>query len=184
MNLHTQPWSWTHADYSPGTKSDYRRISLYNLLDCIDMCVPSHVRLSAAPWTIVYQAPLSMGFSRQEYWSGLPFPSPGDLPDSGTEPMPPALADGFFTSCTTWITLKWRKQEFFRNIHSRVLCLHPISSEVSFSPLLLPHPMGKYPPNPSPPGFLFSSFPLLYDFCINYNELTINSNGELNWRSN
>ena len=41
----------------------------------------SHVRLFATPWTVAYQAPQSMGFSRQEYWSGLPFPSPGDLPD-------------------------------------------------------------------------------------------------------
>ena len=43
------------------------------------------------PWTIAYQAPPSMGFSRQEYWSGLPFPSPGDLPDPGIEPRSPAL---------------------------------------------------------------------------------------------
>ena len=46
----------------------------------------SHVRLFVTPWTIGRQAPLSMGFSRHEYWSGLPFPSPGDLPNSGTEP--------------------------------------------------------------------------------------------------
>ena len=45
----------------------------------------------ATPWTIARQAPLSMGFSRQEYWSGLPFPSPGDLPDPGIEPGFPAL---------------------------------------------------------------------------------------------
>ena len=51
----------------------------------------SHVRLFATPWTVAYQAPLSMGFSRQEYWSGLPFPSPGDLPDPGIEPRSPAL---------------------------------------------------------------------------------------------
>ena len=51
----------------------------------------SHVRLFAIPWTVVYQASLSMGFSRQEYWSGLPFPSPGDLPDPGIEPRSPAL---------------------------------------------------------------------------------------------
>ena len=44
----------------------------------------SHVRLFATPWTVAYQAPPSVGFSRQEYWSGLPFPSPGDLPDPGT----------------------------------------------------------------------------------------------------
>ena len=43
----------------------------------------SRVQLFATPWTVAYQAPLSMGFSRQEYWSGLPFPSPGDLPDPG-----------------------------------------------------------------------------------------------------
>ena len=42
-------------------------------------------------WTVAYQAPPSMGFSRQEYWSGLPFPSPGDLPDPGIEPRSPAL---------------------------------------------------------------------------------------------
>ena len=46
---------------------------------------------SAIPWTITYQAPPSMGFSRQERWSGLPFPSPGDLPDPGIEPGSPAL---------------------------------------------------------------------------------------------
>ena len=50
------------------------------------------------PWTIVCQAPLSMGFARQEYWSGLPFPSPGDLPNPGMELMSPALAGGFFTT--------------------------------------------------------------------------------------
>ena len=42
-------------------------------------------------WTVAHQTPLSMGFSRQEYWRGLPFPSPGDLPDPGIEPMSPAL---------------------------------------------------------------------------------------------
>ena len=46
----------------------------------------SHVQLFATPWTVAYQAPPSMGFSRQEYWSGLPFPSPGDLPDPGIKP--------------------------------------------------------------------------------------------------
>ena len=51
----------------------------------------SCVRLFATPWTIDYQAPPSMGFSRQECWSGLPFPSPGDLPDPGIELRSPAL---------------------------------------------------------------------------------------------
>ena len=57
---------------------------------------------SATPWTVACQAPLSMGFPRQEYWSGFPFPPPGDLPNSGTEPMSPvvpALVGRFFI---TW----------------------------------------------------------------------------------
>ena len=51
----------------------------------------SRVRLFATLWTVAHQAPLSIGFSREEYWSGLPFPSPGDLPDPGIEPRSPAL---------------------------------------------------------------------------------------------
>ena len=51
----------------------------------------SHVGLFVTPWTVAYQAPLSMGFSRQGYWSGLPFPSLGDLPNSGIEPGSPTL---------------------------------------------------------------------------------------------
>ena len=51
----------------------------------------SRVRLFATPWTVAYQVPLSMGFSRQEYRSGLPFPSLGDLPDPGIEPRSPVL---------------------------------------------------------------------------------------------
>ena len=53
---------------------------------------------SATPWSIAHQAPLSMGFSRPEYWSGLPFPSPGDLPNQGTEPISPTLQADAFTS--------------------------------------------------------------------------------------
>ena len=56
------------------------------------VCVShSVVSDSAPPWTVPRQAPLSMGFPRQEYWKGLPFPSPGDLPDPGIEPKSPAL---------------------------------------------------------------------------------------------
>ena len=50
-----------------------------------------HVKLFAIPWTVAYQAPPSMGFTRQEYWSRLPFPSPGDLPEPGIKPGSPAL---------------------------------------------------------------------------------------------
>ena len=58
---------------------------------CVCVCVCVCVTLFATPWTVTCQAPLSMGFSRQEYWSGLPFPSPGDLPKTGIEPRSPAL---------------------------------------------------------------------------------------------
>ena len=61
----------------------------------------SHSVLSdsfATPWTVACQAPLSLGYCRQEYWSRLPFPSPGDLPDPEIEAMSPALAGKFFTT--------------------------------------------------------------------------------------
>ena len=58
----------------------------------------SHVGLFGTPWTVAGQAPLSMGFSRQEYWSGLPFPSPGDPPNPGIKLKSPALAGRFFTT--------------------------------------------------------------------------------------
>ena len=66
-----------------------------------------HVWLCVTLWTLAHQAPLSVGFSRQEYWSGLPFPSPGDLRDPGMEPVSltsPALADGFFTTSAPWMS--------------------------------------------------------------------------------
>ena len=62
----------------------------------------SHVRLFVVPWTVAYQAPLSMGFSRREYWSGLPFPSPGDLPDPGIEPRSPVLQADALPSDLLW----------------------------------------------------------------------------------
>ena len=57
------------------------------------------------PWTVACQAPLSMEFPRQDYWGGLPFPSPWDLPDPGIEPMSPALAGKFFAVSGTWETM-------------------------------------------------------------------------------
>ena len=65
----------------------------------------SRVRLCATPQTAAHEAPPSLGFSRQEYWSGLPRPPAGDLPDPGLERaalMSPALAGGFFTARATW----------------------------------------------------------------------------------
>ena len=68
-------------------------------------CARSVVSGSATPWTVANQAPLSMGFPRQEYWSGLPLPPPGGLPDSGIKTVPPELAGGFSTLCHLGILL-------------------------------------------------------------------------------
>ena len=78
------------------------------LLNLYSKCIAqllSHVWLFATPWTVALQAPLPMGFSGQEYWSGMPLPSWGDLPNPRTEPaslMSPVLAGKFFTTRTTW----------------------------------------------------------------------------------
>ena len=61
-------------------------------------CMLSHIQLFVTPWTVARQASLSMGFPRQECWNGLPFPSPGDLPDPGIEPASPALAGECFST--------------------------------------------------------------------------------------
>jgi len=92
----------------------------------------SCVRLCATLWTIACQAPLSMGFSKQEYWSGLPGPSPGDFPNPGIESTSlksPALADGFFTIRSTW-------EDF--------LTMEPFFSETSHCPRVLRKSLAKY----------------------------------------
>ena len=81
-------WSWHSISYY---------ILLLKLLK-VKVKSLSRVRLFVTLWTVAYQASLSMGFSRQEYWSGLPFPSPGDLPDAGIEPGSPALEADALTS--------------------------------------------------------------------------------------
>ena len=63
---------------------------------CVCVCVLSPIWLFVTPWTAALQAPLSMGLPRQQYWSGLPCPPPGDLPEPEIKPMSPALADRFF----------------------------------------------------------------------------------------
>ena len=83
--------------------------SLMCVCVCVCVCVHAHVCtcvwLFANSWTIVRQAPLSMAFSRRRYWSGLPFPSPGDLLNPGIKPLSlvsPELADRLFTTSTTY----------------------------------------------------------------------------------
>ena len=76
-------------------------IILHLLKVCVNVQSLSPVHLFATPWIVAHQAPLSMGFSRQEYQSGLSCLLPGDLPDPGIEPASPTLAGGFFTTSVT-----------------------------------------------------------------------------------
>ena len=103
------------------------------------VCVFSCVQLSVTPWTVACQVPLSMGFSRQENWSGLPFPTQGDLPNPGTElksPASPAMAGGFFTTAPPGkpsehccLAIKTKKltqfiQKFLVNIRITIFVTH------------------------------------------------------------
>ena len=100
-------------------------------VDIVGVCVLSHfsyIRLFVTLWTIVHQVPPSMRFSRQEYWSGLPCPPPGDPPNPGIKPvslMSPALAGRFFTTSTTWEAQhSWSVSQFSRSVVSNCLWPH------------------------------------------------------------
>ena len=101
----------------------------------------SRVQLFVTPWTVAYQTPLSMEFSRQEHWSELPFPSPGDLPDPGTEPTSPvsfALAGGFFIAKPHRKPNRCSSVQFSRSIVSDPL--RPHESKYARPPCPLPTP--------------------------------------------
>ena len=105
--LSIPPNQYIHIDWLVVGRMHFR--ASYSLPSVSDVCAVlshfSHVWLFATLCTITCQAPLSMGFSREEYWSGLPFPSLGNLPDPGIQPASlksPALAGGFFTTRATW----------------------------------------------------------------------------------
>ena len=80
-HTHTHTYIYTHTE-----RDIYMRVHIYSEVKSL-----IHVRPFATPWIVAHQAPRSMGYSRHEYWSGLLFPSPGDLPDPGIEPRSPAL---------------------------------------------------------------------------------------------
>ena len=107
MSDSVQPHKWQptrlrHPWNSPGKNTG---VGCHFLLQCMKVKTESEVaqfvQLLATPWTAAHRAPPSMGFSRQEYWSGVPLPSPGGLPDAGIQPtslVSPALAGRFFTT--------------------------------------------------------------------------------------
>ena len=92
---------------------------MYNPELCLrrEVKLLSHIRLFVIPWTVAHQAPPFMKFSSEEYWSGLPFPSPGDLSDPGIEPGYPTLqTDAYCLSLTIF-----RKDQKYRQIHEEWL---------------------------------------------------------------
>ena len=99
------------------------------------VCV-SHVQLSATPWTAARPAPLFMEFSRQEHWSGLPFPSPGDLTNPGIELLSlvsPALAGVFFTTvplCAAWTYQSGRTQKARESDRIEAMCFYNLTLEM------------------------------------------------------
>ena len=93
-------YKWSHLCPSVGSIYIFTYTSMHSAI-VANMILPivlSHAQFFATPWITACQAPLSIKFSRQEYWSGLPFPSPGDLPNPGIKPMLPVLAGKFFTT--------------------------------------------------------------------------------------
>ena len=101
---------------------------------CMLSCF-SHVQFRVTLWTIAHEAPLSMGFPRQEYWSELPCPLPGDLPHLDMKPMSlmsPISADGFFTTSTTWEALwpycRWFNCSVVSNSCDHIDCSPPGAS--------------------------------------------------------
>ena len=102
----------------------------------------SGVRLFATPWTVAHQAPLSMGFPRPESWSGWPCPPPGDLPDSGIEPvslMSPSLSGGIFTTSATW-------EAQHKLLSGYYYAYYYLSSKPASLPPLCPAPSYPFPP--------------------------------------
>ena len=90
MGKMKQSWRWVESWWRLHNKA--------NMLSAVCAQAPSRILVFATPWTVAHQAPLSMGFSRQEYWSGLPCLPPGFLFSPGIEPVSPALVGGFFTT--------------------------------------------------------------------------------------
>ena len=148
----------------------------------------SHIQLSATPWTVACQAPLSMGFSRHEYWSGLPFPSPGYLPDPGIESrdhISLALAGWFFTTSTTWkptilkqeIYLNWSLKLKIKNFWILLQCecqccpwhwgvggIWGDNPGLSLPSITATHPLLRLAPPITPAWFLFISVVLWYNW--------------------
>ena len=101
-------------------------ITTYLRRDTVKLCV----RLFVTPWTVAHQAPLSMESSRQEYWSGLPFPSPGDLPNPGTEPGSLVLQVDSLPLGLPWKPMSSLMAQWVKNLPAmKKMCVQALSQE-------------------------------------------------------
>ena len=110
--MEPMPPYWEHRTLNPGLqRSPWRVWEVHNLLMCLHAhmlsCFSRDQLWKTNLRTVAHQAPPSMGFSRQEYWTGVPFLPPGDLPYPGIKPSSPALADRLFTTRATWEAPIW-----------------------------------------------------------------------------
>ena len=127
----------------------------------------SHVQLFVTSWTVAHQAPLSMGFPRQEYQSGLPFPSRGDLPSPRIEPPSPASGGRFFTTSTTWEARSHSKWSLNSLLLSLIVVMQePRERGKEKSPYLY---CGKTPLRPAASGMLRVRVWALYSEALDKN---------------
>ena len=162
MLLPAQHFSWCALHISKACSGQL--VVLIARYVCVLSCF-SYVRLFSTLWTVASQAPLSMGFSRQDYWSGLSFSPPGDLPNPGIKPvsfMSPALSSRFFTTSATWeaqlkgVWLFFSPTLFAQHPHLRSLLRR--SPRVEWQPWVLPQP------RPSPTSwFVFLVYECSHD---------------------
>ena len=102
---------------------------LKDYLKTLHVPMLSSVLLLVTPWTVAHQVPLSVEFCRQEYWSGLPFSTPGNLPHPGIEPVSPALAGGLFTITVTWGDLSFQHKHNHFNTYVYVCVFEPMNKQ-------------------------------------------------------
>ena len=107
----------------------------------------SCVLLFVTTWIVAHQVPLSVEFCRQEYWSGLPFSTPGNLPHPGIEPVPPALAGGLFTTSVTWGDLSSQHKHNHFNTFLYVCVFEPIDKQKNKKFLRIKYLNQRYPTN-------------------------------------
>ena len=127
-----------------GQSLKFQSTCVKRLLSSTCACVLSHIRLFAAPWTVAWKAPLPMEFSRQEYQHGVPFPTPGNLPNPGVKPVSLAslaLAGGFFTTSAAWaVPSSTYQNKIWEHLGKNKILFLPRAKSFMFQDTIVPYP--------------------------------------------